>query len=645
MAVDHALPMATKSTTTSERKLPSLLIALKMIMEGTAPHTGKPFFRSLVRNLAEVLDVHGVWVTNYIEAEHSFDSIAFWLNGKMVDHFKFHIPGTPCEGVVDRSDIVHIPERLLELYPSDRDLPLPSVSYMGIALRDEDGKLLGHLAMLDDRPMAEIPEVFAIFRIFASRATAELIRARSQKRQEETAAKLERLVDGSMDAILELDAGLRIVHANRAAQQLFEARDEAALLGSPLTQLLEPDSLRKVQRTAANLEAAPGTVSNTFIQGHIRGKSSKGSAFTGEATMCRYALDGRPFLAIYIRNVNERLAQEEKLKELGLETTLLRERIALQDLGGIIGESPGIKRCLEQVMQVGPTQGTVLITGETGTGKELFAKAVHQASPRSDKALVNLNCAALPTELIESELFGHVKGAFTGALTAREGRFSLANGGTIFLDEIGELPLALQAKLLRVLQEGEFEPLGSSRTVKVDVRVIAATNRDLPTEVAAGRFREDLYYRLNVFPIAVPPLRDRGTDVLLIAEAMLDKLAKRHHRARPVLGEMERQQLLNYPWPGNVRELQNVIERALITSTEGTLGLARTLGPTRSANASPAEEQRILTEQELEALQADNIRRALAACKGRVSGRDGAAALLGIPPTTLASRLRKMGIA
>jgi transcriptional regulator with GAF, ATPase, and Fis domain len=305
---------------------------------------------------------------------------------------------------------------------------------------------------------------------------------------------------------------------------------------------------------------------------------------------------------------------------------------------------------LQDVEQVAATDATVLILGETGTGKELIARAIHTSSRRSQKPLITLNCAAIPAALMESEFFGHEKGAFTGATQKRDGRFTLAHQGTIFLDEIGELPLDLQAKLLRVLQEGEFEPVGSSQTKKVDVRVITATNRDLKQYVREGRFRDDLYYRLNVFPIELPPLRNRGDDVILLASAFAANFAQRIGRSVKPLSDECRARLKNYSWPGNVRELQNVIERAVITSRDGVLNLARALPEPlehRAGIHAPAVSQfveRVLQIRELQELERHNILRAMEKTGWRVAGNDGAAKLLGINPSTLNSRIRALGI-
>jgi transcriptional regulator with GAF, ATPase, and Fis domain len=257
--------------------------------------------------------------------------------------------------------------------------------------------------------------------------------------------------------------------------------------------------------------------------------------------------------------------------------------------------------------------------------------------------MIKLNCAALPASLIESELFGHEKGAFTGAVTKRLGRFALADQGTIFLDEIGELPLELQAKLLRVLQEGEFDTIGGTKTIKVNVRVIAATNHDLLSLVKEGKFREDLYYRLNIFPIQIPPLRERGDDIIHIAEVFLNKFSKNMHKNISELTIKDKQKLLAYRWPGNVRELQNVIERAVITSDEGELNLGLN-EKVENISLDELQNDKILTNSDLLALEKENILRALKICNGKISGPNGAAALLEIPSSTLTSKMKALGI-
>ncbi|MDQ1346706.1 MAG: formate hydrogenlyase transcriptional activator, partial [Acidobacteriota bacterium] len=300
----------------------------------------------------------------------------------------------------------------------------------------------------------------------------------------------------------------------------------------------------------------------------------------------------------------------------------------------ITGQSPAIRNVLRRVEQVGPTDSSVLVQGETGTGKELVARAIHRMSRRRSHVMVKVNCAALPAGLIESELFGREKGAFTGALTRQVGRFEIADGSTLFLDEIGELPLELQAKLLRVLETGEFERLGSPRTIKVDVRVVAATNRDLGEEVRKGRFRSDLFYRLNVFPIRVPPLRERGEDIPLLVWAFLEELSSRMGKEitqvpRPTMEALQRR-----AWPGNVRELRNLVEHGAILTTGAVLRMPplEDSGPPEAPPQTLADAERL------------HIERALASAGGQIKGTRGAAAALGINPATLYSRMKKLGI-
>jgi PAS domain S-box-containing protein len=333
-------------------------------------------------------------------------------------------------------------------------------------------------------------------------------------------------------------------------------------------------------------------------------------------------------------------------KTLELENEYLQEELR-DNYRAILGDSPALKKILAQVEMVAPTNASVLVLGESGTGKELVARAIHDRSPRKDSALVRVNCASVPRELFESEFFGHVRGAFTGAVRDRVGRFELAHGGTLFLDEMGEVPLELQSKLLRVLQEGQFEKVGEERTRTVDVRIVAATNRDLEAEVKAGRFRQDLYYRLSVFPIELPPLRNRGGDIPLLARQFLERAARKLGRSLPRLTSAQEKELQAYDWPGNVRELQNVIERAVIRSRDGRLDLglsragdAAAPQPRQAASVSPTPSTSL---HELKSHERNLILDALARTRGKIYGADGAAALLGMKPTTLSSRVHRMG--
>ncbi len=373
-----------------------------------------------------------------------------------------------------------------------------------------------------------------------------------------------------------------------------------------------------------------------------------GSRFIAEATLSQSGGDGPVHYTLILRDVNDRLEAEQRIASLSAEAAYLREEIeARVRADEIVGSSPGLRRVLEEAGQVAAADTTVLIQGESGTGKELIARAIHRASRRHARPLVTVNCAAIPATLMESEFFGHERGAFSGATQRRVGRFALADGGTLFLDEVGELPLDLQAKLLRVLQEGEFQPVGSSTTHRVDVRILAATNRDLAAEAAAGRFREDLYYRLAVFLLKIPPLRERVEDIPLLAEKAAARIGRRLGRVFAPLTPECAARLKAYPWPGNIRELENVIERAAVTARDNHLNLGRAL-PELPALAglppAPEEGEAILTVDDLAALERRNLLRALTATGWRVAGPEGAAARLGMPPSTLASRIKALGL-
>jgi formate hydrogenlyase transcriptional activator len=332
------------------------------------------------------------------------------------------------------------------------------------------------------------------------------------------------------------------------------------------------------------------------------------------------------------------------------EVALDGDKLCASGLPTIVGNSLALRRVLGMVRIVAPTGATVLINGETGTGKELIAEAIHKCSDRSNGPFVKLNCAAIPTPLLESELFGHEKGAFTGAIAQRMGRFELAHRGTIFLDEIGEIPLELQPKLLRVLQEREFERLGSTRTLRTDARFIVATNRDLKAMVEEQKFRSDLYYRLNVFPIRVPALRERKEDIPLLVRHFVQKFSRRNNRVIDAIPSQTMEALGRYHWPGNIRELQNVIERAVIISKGSVLNIPLIeLKPDISSKTSPANTKVSSAHHEslqqlLDETERTQILRALEAANGVVSGLDGAAARLGIKRTTLHLRMQKLGI-
>jgi formate hydrogenlyase transcriptional activator len=340
-------------------------------------------------------------------------------------------------------------------------------------------------------------------------------------------------------------------------------------------------------------------------------------------------------------DIDDRKRAEEKLQQ---ENVALREEIDKASMfEEIVGTSPALKSVLSRISKVAPSNSTVLITGETGTGKELVARAIHRRSDRASRAFVSVNCAAIPRDLIASELFGHEKGAFTGATQQRLGRFELANGGTIFLDEVGELPAETQIALLRVLQEHEFERVGGSRRIRADVRAIAATNRDLQAAISAGSFRSDLFYRLNVFPIEIPSLRERRADIPLLVEYFIDRYARKAGKTIKRVTKKTLELLQSYPWPGNIRELQNVIERSVILCEAENFSIDENWLP-QTPPLTTEPKQQVELPQRLLVQEKDMIEAALKDARGRVSGPTGAAVKLGIPRSTLESKIRSLKI-
>jgi len=624
--------------------------ALRTILEGTATATGAEFFRALVKNLAEALGTHGAWVTEYFPESRRLKALAFWMGDQWLDGWEMIVDGTPCERVIDQRCLIHIPDNLLNIYWDDPDVKaVGAASYMGMPLMDLDGKILGHLAVLDKRPMPAEPRTQALFQIFAARAAAELRRLRAETEVREREQKLGRLVGSAMDAIVELDRQLAVTQINPAAERAFGCC-AADVIGQAFSHFLVPDAREKLARLVVDLDTRPEGQRSLWVPGGFDAIARNGALFQAEATLARFDVKREPFYTLILRNVNERIEAENKIHSLTAETEYLREEIkALVGAGGVVGQSAPWLKALSDVQEVAATDATVLILGETGTGKEVIARSIHRASRRHNKPLIKVNCAAIPATLIESELFGHEAGAFTGATKKRDGRFAMAHGGTIFLDEVGELPMDLQSKLLRVLQEGEFEPVGSSQTRKVDVRVLAATNRDLQRAIGEGKFREDLYYRLNVFPIELPPLRERRGDIGVLAAAFAEKFAKSMGRPIEPLSADCIRRLEAYRWPGNVRELQNIIERAVITARDRKLNLDRALPESDgviavASNGGEGAAKRVRTAKELEDLERENLIAALEASDWKVAGANGAAGLLGVKPTTLSSRMKALGI-
>jgi len=497
---------------------------LRSIMEGTAGASGEHFFRSLVQYLAVSLGVKASFVAEFNAERSKVLTIAVWVGDQHVPNFVFDIEGTPCNQILSGA-IQHFADDVQQTFPTDSLLKeLDARSYLAIPLMDDAGVVVGHLAVIDDEPLAADERELSIFHIFAARATAELVR-------------------------------------RQTVNQLADSRQREHRL--------------QVERQRIEAEVA-------YLREELRSRS---------------------------------------------------------DFSEIVGESDGIWKVLRSIDMVALTDSTVLILGETGTGKELVARAIHKNSKRQNGPFVRVNCAALPESLLESELFGHEHGAFTGATQQRTGRFELADGGTIFLDEIGEMPLPAQLRLLRVLQEQEIERVGSSQTIYVDTRVLAATNRNLLDMVDDGTFREDLYYRLNVFPIQLPALRERKEDIPTLVRFFLKKLAERLGKKIETVPASVIATLQEYNWPGNVRELENVVERAMILSTTDALQFPSGVFPIRRRSGSKNSVLRSIAE-----VEADHIRAVLDHTGGVIAGPNGAAKILDMNPNTLRSRMEKLGI-
>ncbi len=445
------------------------------------------------------------------------------------------------------------------------------------------------------------------------------------------------ILGSAMDAIVTIDQQHCITLFNAAAAKIFRCAADFAI-GQPVERFITPQCDKLFKQFIAYDKV--GAKTQTWAPEGLSARRADGEEFPIEATFSPFEAGGQKFYTIILRDVNDRHLAEQKLDRLQQEKGYLQELINDDhNPGDFVSGSQLMRTVMEQVRMVARTDTPVLLLGETGTGKELLARALHEFSDRSASILVKVNCAALPAELIESELFGHEKGAFTGATQQRKGRFELADGGSLFLDELGELSLSAQAKLLRVLQEQEFERVGGSETIRVNVRIITATHHNLAEDVGLGRFRSDLYYRLNVFPIEVPTLRQRVTDIPLLARFFLDKYAKKIGKRFDDIDAVSLAYLKLYSWPGNVRELQNVIERAVILSQGPLLEIKPLLS--LSPGNTDTQPQRLQT---LEAVERDHIQRTLEETAGVISGSKGAAAILGMNPNTLRSRMLKLGI-
>ncbi|HYV55910.1 MAG TPA: sigma 54-interacting transcriptional regulator [Candidatus Nitrosopolaris sp.] len=620
---------------------------LRRLVEGTVRSTGEEFFQSLVRNLSLAIGTAYCFVAEFAGVETRVHTLAFWGKGRFLDNVEFELAGTPCEDVV-RVGLCHHPFGVQQKFP--RDVPLQEMaveSYLGVPLQDGNGRVLGHLAVLDTRVMTEEPRRLSILQVFAGRAAAELERLHAERRLRESEQRFRDLYEEAPIAYIYEDTDSRFVSANRAAIKLLGLRPEEVrgTLGLSLV-APTPETQERVHQA---IEALQRGEERACIELELRRKDDGRPVWV--QWWSKPDPDGK-YTRTMLVDITARVLAEQERNRLQQQNLYLREEIKNEyNFEEIVGGSSALREALAKVKQVAPTDSTVLILGETGTGKELIARALHNLSRRKDRPLIKLNCSALPTGLIESELFGHEKGAFTGALEKRIGRFALADGGTIFLDEIGDVPPEVQLRLLRVLQEHEFEPVGASRTVKVDVRVIAATHRDLARAVAEGSFRADLFYRLNVFPILLPALRERRGDIPLLVHYFVERYAAKIGRRVDTVRDDTMQRLAQYAWPGNIRELENVIERAMILSTGRELELGAQLLESPEGEPRVRVAHRMSSDASvapgaptLEDIQRQHIVRTLQQCEWVVDGPRGAARVLGLNPNTLRSRMKKLGI-
>src|SRR3954447_12851801 len=629
------------------------LAALRVIVEGTAHSTGAEFFQTLVRHLAQAVGAHYAFVAEFASpgTRTRARTIAFWSRDGIAENLEWTLAGTPCEDVV-HGKLCHHPSGVRQNFPEDRlVVELGLESYLGVPLCDPEGKVLGHLAVFDDRPMPGEPRMLLIFRIFAARAAAELARLHLECELRASEERLRDLYEEAPIAYVKEDLQSRFIQANHAAQRILGLKPEEVpgLVGRSLVPDT-PDAQRRVQEAFASVGRGTDT------RGAVLEFRRKDNGKPIWVQWWSKPEPGGQYTRSMFVDITEHVLMEQEKARLAAENVYLQEEIkSVHNFDEIVGKSPTLLEALDKVNRVAPTDASVLITGETGTGKELFARAIHSASHRHDKPLIKVNCAALPTSLIESELFGHEKGAFSGAISRRLGRFELAHGGTIFLDEVGEVPLDVQVKLLRVLQEHEFERVGGTNPIKVDVRVIAATNRDLVKLIREGKFRDDLYYRLNVFPIALPPLRDREGDVPLLVHFLVAGYAARLGVRIESVGKATMKRLSRYSWPGNVRELENVLERAVILSRGPVLEIDpevfasatadRSIGVDPSSSAtSAAGVGQTWPFESLESNTRSHILAALEESRWIIDGPRGAAKILGLHANTLRSRMKKLGI-
>ncbi|MBL8991481.1 MAG: sigma 54-interacting transcriptional regulator [Phycisphaerae bacterium] len=614
---------------------------LDALLRGVSARPGREIYERIARALAESLGVRYAVIAEFVASRGAARSVAFWRDGAAAETVEWSLAGSPCEAVVGGA-FCHVADGAAERYPADRALADLGVrSYMGVPLRAPGGAVLGHLFVMDDKPMPGGARHLALFRIFAACAAGEMVRADLERSLAQSEERFRDLFDEAPIAYVHEGLDTRFIRANRAAMRILGIRPEE--VEGTYGRSFVPDTPEAQRRLADALAAINAGRTAAGVVLELRRKDN------GKPVWIQWWSRPDPsgaFTRTMFLDVTEKVLMEREAARLAAQNRYLREEIrAANQFGDIVGSSRGLAAVLESVDRVAPTDSTVLIEGETGVGKELVARAVHDRSARRAGPFVKVNCAALPAGLVESEFFGHEKGAFTGAVAARRGRFELADGGTIFLDEVGEVSPEVQVKLLRVLQESEFERVGGTETIRVNVRVIAATNRDLAAEVAAGRFRADLFYRLSVFPIRVPPLRERADDIPILAAFFATTLAAAVGKKFEGIEPESMERLRAYRWPGNIRELRNVLERAVILCSGPVLRIDAEAAGGGAGGAPGAGRGSMdgagLT---LDEMERRHIAEALRRTGGAIAGPKGAAKALGVPPSTLRSRMARLGM-
>ncbi|MBZ5610682.1 MAG: sigma 54-interacting transcriptional regulator [Acidobacteriia bacterium] len=635
------------------------------IAKGAWSDTGEGFFRSLVHQLSRALQADLVLVGARLPGRDRIGALAVHAPDREIALFEYDLAGTPCAGVIQKQQLCTYAEGVHRLFPTDAQLvKMRAEGYVGSPLVDSSGRCLGLILAVTRRPLANPKLAEAVLQIFGARAAAELER----KQYEEALARTEQRWHGfvthgneamirvALEQPISLDASEdeKIEHCyhygfvadcNDQAAALFGLAGAPELIGARLELVSPRADSEQMERLLAFIRAG---CRFSQVERTLAGRTilMTRDGIVADGKLWGAWVTGRDISALkeaeaQVRTLNRELEQRvQELSELRArleqDNAYLQEEIrAEHPIDEMVGSSPRFVELVSRIQLVASTSATVLICGETGTGKELVVRAIHNLSERRQRPLVKINCAAISAGLVESELFGHVKGAFTGATERRIGRFEYANGGTLFLDEVTELPLETQAKLLRVLQEQEFEPVGSNRTVQVDVRLLAATNRDLAEVVREGRFRMDLYYRLLVVPVEVPPLRDRREDIPALAAHFIARHNRQFGRRFEGISTSMMQQLLAHHWPGNIRELENVLARAMVLCQGAVLD-----EPLFASAAGPSEAPpRTLQEAERR-----HIENALASTRWVLEGSQGAAAILGLNASTLRSRMKRLGI-